>query len=221
MNDGDISHSTCVDVIKDFKNVNNIGMPVDITGNRVQAYLDLVDICHTICNEKRYMSGYNFTKDQFKTWNHQPRQFAESYIRKSTMKKIAKIKGSFIPLASSFQRRHTMIWNPKCGKAAKLLIPVVSSYNEMKLDEYGIAVIELMTMAGLLTKKCNKQSNGKEKPEWYLTDNYMDKTLYLCMDGLSLDRHRSLQKKLVDTRLSFTKSFKQSIQFQKALSRII
>ena len=45
--------------------------------------------------------------------------------------------------------------------------------------------------------------------------------MYLCMDGLSLDRHRSLQKRLASLPLSFADAFEQSLRFQKALSRII
>ena len=41
------------------------------------------------------------------------------------------------------------------------------------------------------------------------------------MDGLSLDRHRSLERKLLNQQLSFTKSFEQSLIFRKALSRVI
>lgn len=41
------------------------------------------------------------------------------------------------------------------------------------------------------------------------------------MDGLSLDRHRSFQTKLTNLPLNFTDSFKQSLVFQKALSRVI
>ena len=41
------------------------------------------------------------------------------------------------------------------------------------------------------------------------------------MDGLSLDRHRSFQKKLVNLPYAYTKVFEQSIIFQKALTRVI
>ena len=41
------------------------------------------------------------------------------------------------------------------------------------------------------------------------------------MDGLSLDRHRSFQKKLVSLPFSYHKSFQQSLVFQKSLNRVV
>ena len=45
--------------------------------------------------------------------------------------------------------------------------------------------------------------------------------VYLCMNGLSLDRHRSFQNKLVKLPYSYINVFKQSIIFQKALTRVV
>ena len=45
--------------------------------------------------------------------------------------------------------------------------------------------------------------------------------LYLCMDGLSLDRHRSFQRKLSNLPFAFDKAFRQCIIFQKAFSRVV
>ena len=39
----------------------------------------------------------------------------------------------------------------------------------------------------------------------------------LCMDGLSLERHRTLQNKLSNKQMSFTEAYDQSVAFKKAL----
>lgn len=47
------------------------------------------------------------------------------------------------------------------------------------------------------------------------------KTVNLCMDDLSFDRHRSFQKKLISLPFSYHKAFSQSLIFQKSLSRVV
>ena len=44
--------------------------------------------------------------------------------------------------------------------------------------------------------------------------------MIFCIDGLSLDRHRHFQK-ISNVKTSFSNVFKQSILFQKALSRAV
>ena len=64
------------------------------------------------------------------------------------------------------------------------------------------------------------KSNNK-MDYWELCDDWEAKVVYLCMDGLSLDRHRSFQNKLVKLPYSYSNLFKQSILFQKALTRVV
>ena len=45
--------------------------------------------------------------------------------------------------------------------------------------------------------------------------------MYLCLDGLSIDRHRCFFRKIVDLPLSFTDEFLQAIEFRKVLTRVI
>ena len=145
-----------IGAISDFKSIGNTGMPIDITGKRVQTYIDIVDICHTISCENHYLSGYNWMTGEFKRWNHQPQTYYDNPTRKSTVKIMSRLKKSFIPAAKSFQRRHTRIWNKRSGISTKILIPVVSTYDEMKLNEYGMAVVQLMKLCGLLVKHSKK-----------------------------------------------------------------
>ena len=48
-----------------------------------------------------------------------------------------------------------------------------------------------------------------------------ENTLYLCIDGILLDRHRSFQRKLANLPYYFDKAFRQCIIFQKAFSKVV
>ena len=54
-----------------FQDIPSNGMSVDITGKRVQVYIDLVMIAYTISTQRKYLSGHNATKDTFKKWQFQ------------------------------------------------------------------------------------------------------------------------------------------------------
>ena len=56
---------------------------------------------------------------------------------------------------------------------------------------------------------------------WDLVKDCYKIILYLCIDGLSLDRHRFFQKKLIKLPYTYTKVFKQSLVFQKVLRRVV
>ena len=47
------------------------------------------------------------------------------------------------------------------------------------------------------------------------------KKMIICLDGLSLERHRSFVNKLCKVPMRFADSYKQSLIFQKSLSRVI
>ena len=126
------------------------------------------------------------------------------------------VKASTISTCSMFQTDVTLEWNPTSNEATKLLIPPVSLRDEIKTDGFGMAVIELLCLVGILHEE--KISNTYTK--WELDKNWDQRRMFLCVDGLSLDRHRHFQKKASNVKLSFTNSFKQSIIFQKALTRV-
>ena len=71
-----------------------------------------------------------------------------------------------------------------------MIIPPVSLRDEIKTNGYGMAIIELMCLSGILIHTVT--DSGVES--WDLVRDWDERTLYLCMDGLSLDRHRSFQK---------------------------
>ena len=62
----------------------------------------------------------------------------------------------------------------------------MSLRDEIKIDGYGMAIIELY-LSGILLKI----EERNDATVWELNKNWEDKTMYLCMDGLLLDLHRS------------------------------
>ena len=96
----------------------------------------------------------------------------------------------------------------------------MSSHNKIETDGYGIALIELLTTIGLL-EKISVIINGSIKNSWILSENWSETNVYLCLDSLSLDGHRSFNKKLLKMPLSFTNAFQQSQVFHKALSVVV
>ena len=102
-------------------------------------------------------------------------------------------------------------------ESTSLIIPPVSLRDEIKTNGYGMTIIEILCLSGLLIH----HTSDTLVESWDLVNDWESRTVYLCMDGLSLDRHRSFQKKLVKLPYAYTKVFKQSIIFQKALTRVI
>ena len=100
---------------------------------------------------------------------------------------------------------------------AELMIPQVMLHDEITTDGYGKCIIELMTLHGILIK-CTSNANNSH---WQLGPKWEEKKIFLCLDGLSLDRHRGFCKKLIKLPMSFTNAYMQSQIFQKALTRVV
>ena len=187
-----------------------------MTGKRVRTYTELVSIANTITHTiGPLLTGYNKTKDSYKIWKYQPTNF-QCECRHS-ISKILHGEAKDFSAIKLFQQHVVEEWNPGSKIATALIIPPVSMRDEIKTDGYGMAIIELLCLSGILLPTSKQNDVGT----WELNEKWEGKTLYLCMDGLSLDRHRSFQRKLVNLPFSFDKAFKQSFIFQKALSRVI
>lgn len=96
-------------------------------------------------------------------------------------------------------------------------MPSVSLRDEITTDGFGMAVIEMLVCAGILQIENRKEN----EIEWSLGNKWDDKVLRLCLDGLSLDRHRSFQKRLLQLPISFKKAYNQGLAFRKALTRVV
>ena len=97
-----------------------------------------------------------------------------------------------------------------------ILIPEVSKRDEIKTCEYGMAVIEMLVLVGILVESSN--DNGTIM--WKTSPDYEERMLFLFVDGLSFDRHRYFVKQLTKIEATFLDNHKQCIEFQKALSRV-
>ena len=73
----------------------------------------------------------------------------------------------------------------------------------------------------ILIKTEKDVNSAVDNATWQLGQEWDKKILYLCMDGLSLDRHRSFQRKLTNLPFSFDKAFRQCLIFQKAFSKVV
>ena len=124
---------------------------------------------------------------------------------------------AYINMYHKFQQSVVEQWHPASKEPSAIIIPPVSLRDEIKTDGYGMAIIEILCLSGILTQVSRKD----DACAWVLNKDWEAKTLYICMDGLSLDRRRSFQKKLVSSPFSYHKSFEQSLIFQKSLSRVV
>ena len=53
---------------------------------------------------------------------------------------------------AQFQNRVVNEWNPKNQAATAFIVPPVSLRDEIKTDGYGMAMIELLCLSGILKK---------------------------------------------------------------------
>ena len=161
------------------------------------------------------LTGYVTSQDKFKRWKHQPDEYFNEQ-RKVLMKVLHKETNNLRKF-TAFQLKVVNQWNPESQNALFLIILPVSLRDKIRTNGYSMAIIENLYMDGLLSHI--KSKNYMEY--WELCDGWETKVVYLCMDGLSLDRHRSFQKKLVKLPYSYRSVFKQSIIFQKALTWVV
>ena len=90
----------------------------------------------------------------------------------------------------------------------------------MTNDGFERATLELLELSGILCKKSVTNKKGIIIDKWNLTTNYEEKRMYLCMDGLSLERYRSLERNLINQPITFSDEYEQKITFKKALHRV-
>ena len=120
-----------------------------------------------------------------------------------------------------FQKIHTEMWNPNCNKVAKFIVPPVSLEDEMTNKGFERAILEILELAGILDSTQFENKKGEMISRWELTEHYEEKKLYLCMDGLSLERYRAMEKNLMNQSFSFSEEYKQKIISKKALGRVV
>ena len=203
-------------ILSDTIRTNRIVPKIDFSGKRVESYAKLVDICDEIQNGVRsFLTGYHRSSKEYKYWKNMPPEYC-TIERDSIVLLMNSLKTTSIAKCCSFQKDTVLTWNPASKEATKLIIPPVSLRDEIKTDGFGMAVIELLCLVGIL----HEEKVSTTYTKWELDRDWDKRRMFLCIDGLSLDRHRHFQKKLANVKLSFTNAFKQSLIFQKALTRV-
>ena len=190
---------------------------IDISGKRTSRYFEIVNIVLTCKKIRKYLTGYNKSTDTFKMWVHAHDDFTSEYRNKVVLK-MHSIKNNFLHNITSFQRNVVHAWNPSTLTSSKCFIPPVSTRDEIRTDGFGMAVIEILVYAGILVKTTDDRT---KQLSWCLSTSWKRKNLFLCLDGLSLERHKSFQKRLTKLPISFKKAYQQGLIFRKALSRVI
>jgi hypothetical protein len=132
-------------------------------------------------------------------------------------KEMAIKKGMLLKSYFDFQKDIRNVTYPNYKDQTKILIPQVSLRDEVTTIGYGMAIIEVLVMIGILIE----EKNDNQVTRWTLSNDYEHKRLYLCMDGLSLDCHRSFKNKLFRIKQSFSQNYVQATVFQKALDCVV
>ena len=127
---------------------------IDITGLRISTYIKLVRIANTISKTlEPLLTGYIKSKDKYKVWNCQPNEF-QSEVR-NMISKVLQSESNEFKSFGRFQSSVVNEWNPKANNATAFIIPPVSLRDEIKTDGYGMALIELLCLSGILIKEFN------------------------------------------------------------------
>ena len=122
---------------------------LDLTGNRVNIYTELIDLTNTIqFTVLKMLTGYVASKDRYKRWRHQPDHHFNDK-RKALMSVLHKETPN-LRQCTAFQQNIVNQWNPESQTASSLIIPPVSLRDEIRTNRYGMAIIEILCMAGLL-----------------------------------------------------------------------
>ena len=198
---------------------DNNSINIDSSGSRVNTYKEVCLIVQQLNNIRQCASGYVAREKKVYFVNHLPNELkSEKVVR--FIKYFHTLKHDLLKasLLKRFQYNNTSLWNSHIEKVVKLIIPPVSLHDEIRTDGYGMALIELLVHLGLLYEYNDIHSGIKR---WEACKDFEKKTVYLCLDGLSIERHRCFYRKLLDLPLSFTEQFKQAVEFQKVFGRVI
>lgn len=188
-----------------FSSLNNKPIDPDFTGRRVDSYFEMIETCFIITRYiSRFGSNYVSKRKQYKEWEFTPSRF-KSPFRINLAKHLSKEKKDELKIYRKFQHQMMKRLIPSLDTdESKLLIPEVSQRDEIKTCEYGMAVIEMLVLSGILIETTNE--NGAIM--WKASPKYETKMVYLFVDGLSFDRHRYFVKRLTKIEASFLDNYK-------------
>jgi hypothetical protein len=183
-NQSPLLQSICSSII-DHKSVLEITHKVDFTGQWVAAYAQNIEYCDIVRNcIVKYMTNYTLYRNGFKSWIELPEEFNTS-TRREIAKEMAIKKNTLLRQYCDFQNEILQQTHIKYDEESKLLIQEVSLKDEVTTICYGMAIIELLVLVEILVE----ETGYNNVTRWTLSEDFEEKRVYLCMDGLSLDRH--------------------------------
>ena len=116
-------------------------------------------------------------------------------------------------------------WNQHSETILEIMVPPATGDDEARTKGYhAAALIKLMGNVGLLEyerKPSSAIGSSTYTPTFTLAHNIDDKLMYLCLDGMSINRHRSFKKYMSTLPIGFTKAYEQSWIFKTALERVV
>ena len=122
---------------------------LDITGKRVETYCDLVNMADKLkFIILPFLTGYNNTKKVYKKWSLQPTEHYTD-LRKQIVLRCYH-ETDTLREAIKLQDKVVHMWNPDSTKATSFIIPPVSLRDEIRTNGYGMAMIEILCLSGLL-----------------------------------------------------------------------
>lgn len=155
---------------------------VDVTGNRVRLYFDIIKIVQLMNLLRKTASGcYVLNTNKFKFVKYSKDEWMSNNRLKLFLIYIHNLKNSLLNMKSDlFQYKTVQQWNKHVSSVMKVIVPRVFLYDEITTDGYGKCIIELMTKHGIL----NKVKVSKDAHQWVLSNNWNEKTMIVCLDGL-------------------------------------
>ena len=159
---------------------------VEFSGVRVKSYSHIIDLCDEVqYGVRSFLTGDNRTNEVFKYWKNMPEQYQTIEID-TIVHNMNSIKATTIAKCCIFQTKVTLGWSPQSDDATKLLLLPVSLRDEIKTTGFGMAVIELLCLVGIY----DEEKVSDTITNWGLDRDGEQRRTFLCIDGLSLDRHR-------------------------------
>ena len=182
-----IKHITGIntDISSTLTNQDITTTTIDFSGKRINAYITLIEIVQQLENIRQCGTCYTKYNNSFSYVNHLPSAL-KNHSTNKTVKYCHSLKSSLLQhrYTKMFQMRHTELWNKHTKDVVKIMVPPVMLHDEIRTDGYGMALIDLLEHIGMFEKSV---VNGSTR--WKACDDYKAKTVYLCLDGLSVDRH--------------------------------
>ena len=138
-----------------------------MTGLRVTKYNELMCIASVLCKTiQPLLTGYIKTTQKYKIWKQQPIEYCSE--TRNMLSKIMQSESSDFHSYSRFQNLVVHEWNPSSAAATAFMIPPVSLRDEIKTDGYGMAMIELLCLSGILIKTEKDVNSAVDNATWQL-----------------------------------------------------